>query len=737
VRFGDGLGTILADGPLALVEVGPGRALGGLAEQHPGRRGEHAVVSLLPRPDVDEDALESTLAGIGRLWAAGAPLDWRSLRPRGGRRVPLPTYPFERKRFWVDEAPPAKHRENAADRNARRPAGRRFWVPVWEKAPRGHLTTNAARQRWLAFVGADEFAAAVTERLAEAGHTVVMARAGPGFSGDPERGFVLDPASPDDLDRLLRALVADGLMPDRILHALALEPIDYSSSRLMRFEQAERVWLRSVLELAAALARNRLTHALELTALTNGAHDVSGREPLAPERSMIAAACRTIGQEFGNIRTRSIDVVLPRADAPAHDGLARALAVDLAHPGPGVDVAYRTGRRLRLGQQAVHLAPASSPLARGGTYLVTGGLGKLGLVIARFLAEQADAKLVLLGRSSFPERGHWDDWLADHDDAIARRIRAVRTLEAQGASVLVQSGDVADDGDMQRVVDAIHEELGPIHGVVHAAGDMSAEAFFELDQVSEERLARNLGPKARGLMVLQRLLRDDPVELWLLVSSISTILGGLGFAGYAAANAYLEAFAQVQRRRSATQWWLTIAWDACRFDGEAEPREALGPDDITDALARVLAQPWPTVAVSATDLDERLRRWVTRSPRETKLAQPVPADDAAPRDGDAAKAIAALFGEVLGVERVGRDDDFFADLGGDSLLATQLATRIRSRFSVELPLRAIFEAPTPGRLAEALAARRAEPAGDEAAPEPVAIPRAPRRVVLADEARGT
>ena len=111
---------------------------------------------------------------------------------------------------------------------------------------------------------------------------------------------------------------------------------------------------------------------------------------------------------------------------------------------------------------------------------------------------------------------------------------------------------------------------------------------------------------------------------------------------------------------------------------------------------------------------------------------------AAPPTETSRRCSPTLFREVLGVERVGGDDDFFADLGGDSLLATQLASRIRGRFSVELPLRAIFEAPTPGRLADIVKARSGETAGERgAAPEPVAIPRAARRAVLADEARGT
>ncbi len=737
VRFHDGLATLLANAPLAIVEVGPGRALARLAQQHEARHPAHVIASTLPRPDSGDDALESTLAAVGRLWAAGASVDWRAVHGDDRRlRVSLPTYPFERQRYWVD-APSAgrrpPEREAAAGTGAAAARGALLDAAVGAGAPRaasggrGRAAVACAprrgpvryrRRRVARRGGAHRRDGLRGQRLLRRRRSRLHSRSGGSEPTRPPSGIARrrrSDAGPDPARA--RARAGGSVDP-----ALRCGSMRCSASSF-----------RGLLELAAALSRHKLAGALELTALTNGVHDITNRELLAPERALVAAACRTIGQEFRNVRCRTIDVVLPSEGAPAPSRLARALAADLAAPGPGVDVAYRHGTRLVLRHRPVRLSEPTRArsLRRGGTYLVTGGLGNLGLVVAEFLTEQADAKLVLTGRSPFPAPGRWDEWLAGHpeNERTAQRIRALRALEAKGAEVLAVPGDVASPASMLHVLDLAHERFGPVHGVVHAAGDMSADAFFEIGQVGDENVERSLGPKARGLIVLHRLLRSDPVELWLLVSSVSTVLGGVGYAAYAAGNAYLEAFAQAQRRRSKARW-VSIAWDTCRFDGVPDGA-ALGPKDVADALARVLAQPRPHLAVSVTDLNVRIRRWV--SPTAEAAPQGHPRVEPAAANGAAEIVLTELYRDVLGVNSVRGDDDFFADLGGDSLLATQLASRIRARFRVELPLRAIFDSPTPKRLAETVKAAAAAPSAAGAASEATAIPRAARRVVVAPD----
>ena len=627
VRFGDGLATILADGPLALVEVGPGARW---AASPSGTRAAVPSTSssrccrVPTRTRTPSSRRSPASAGCGR---PARSVDWRACtrtaavasrcrRTRSSGSATGSTTTARLPSSWRT-AQPQRPRHAA-------------WAPVLgagvgARVRAGSVTTNGARQRWLAFLGADPFGTAVAERLADAGHTVVTVRAGDGFSGDPERGFVLDPASAGDLDRLLQTLVVGGLTPDRILHALALEPVDPSVPRATRFEKAERVGLRSVLELAAALSRNRLTHAIELTALTNGVHEVTGREPLAPERSMIARRVPhdRPGVPHASGRARSTSSSRARMRLRTTGWHARSPSTSPTRARASTSHIARAGGSPSR-QHAVRLAaPASvADPARGGTYLVTGGLGKLGLVLAGFLAEQAEAQLVLVGRSPFPDRAQWDEWLDEHDDVTAERIRAVRALEnARSVGPRRDGRRGRRRTSMRRVIDATHERFGPIHGVVHAAGDMSADVLLRdrPGQRREDRAeSRAEGARADGAAtaparrpgraLAARLVDlDDPRRARVRgLCGRQRVPRGVR-AGAAAAIDGALAEHRVGRVPSST--------------GEHGPSEALGPNDVTDALARVLAQPRPKVAVSVTDLNQRIRRWVT----------PPQAPEAAPR----------------------------------------------------------------------------------------------------------
>lgn len=148
-------------------------------------------------------------------------------------------------------------------------------------------------------------------------------------------------------------------------------------------------------------------------------------------------------------------------------------------------------------------------MRRRGAYLITGGLGNMGLAVAKELARAVRAKLVLVGRSSLPDRGEWDEWLAQHDedDPISAKIRGVKAIEEVGGTVLLAYGDVADAGELQSAIAAAYAEFGRLDGVIHAAGNVTSAGFFSIDDANPRLCETQFQSKVRGLINLEEAVR--------------------------------------------------------------------------------------------------------------------------------------------------------------------------------------------------------------------------------------
>src|SRR5205085_1193404 len=173
----------------------------------------------------------------------------------------------------------------------------------------------------------------------------------------------------------------------------------------------------------------------------------TGAEPLAAEQAPVVAACKVITQEFLLLNCRSIDILTPPPGSTLEQDLLNVLTAELVAQPPDLTVAYRDGQRLVQRYRAERLEPVAggvpSRLRPGGVYLITGGLGGIGLHLAQYLAQTVRAKLVLIGRSGLPDRDTWPAWLTGHaeDDSVSRKIQKIQELEALGAEVLVLSAD--------------------------------------------------------------------------------------------------------------------------------------------------------------------------------------------------------------------------------------------------------------------------------------------------------
>jgi natural product biosynthesis luciferase-like monooxygenase protein len=556
VRFGDGVAGLFGEPDAILLEVGPGRTLMTLTRWHPQKGAGHAVLTSLPHPDEQTSALHSALYNLGRLWLAGVEVDWQKFYARERRRrVTLPTYPFERHRYWVDAR--RSKGEAAGSLSKKADIADWFYVPSWQSSsPRLNFDARAVQghPRWLLFADGGDLPARLVARLEGLGCEVAVVHAGEEFAARGERDFTVRPRSREDYEALLRHLSERGRRPTDIVHLWNASPESGGGGD----EMGQSFY--SLLALAQALGADG-DAAVRLDIVTSDAQRVTGDESLRPERSLVTGPLRVVPQELGHVTTRHIDLVHP-PQPRERERLLEHLVGELLSDEAEQVVAYRHGLRWRQSFEPHRLGPATSVPARlrqRGVYLITGGMGGIGQVFAEHLARGVQARLALVGRSSFPARERWRRWVASHpeEDETSRRIRRLEELEALGARVEVFSADVSDRAQMLEVAARVREQFGAVNGVVHAAG-VAGGGMLQLK--TEEQAAAILRPKVEGTRVLGELFAGDELDFMLLCSSRSSILGGFGQIDYCAANAFLDAFAHDYTARRGT-FTLSVDWD--------------------------------------------------------------------------------------------------------------------------------------------------------------------------------
>jgi acyl carrier protein len=258
-----------------------------------------------------------------------------------------------------------------------------------------------------------------------------------------------------------------------------------------------------------------------------------------------------------------------------------------------------------------------------------------------------------------------------------------------------------------------YKRYGALHGVIHAAGVVGEAAYREIKEADPSSCEAQFNAKVHGVRVLESVLEGQPLDFCLLMSSLAGLLGGIGQAAYAAANLYMDAFARRHNRSGGTPW-LSVNWDVWRFDDAAAFGSQLGTTlkalgmstgEAMQALETALAlRGAGQLVVSTGDLGARIDQWV----KLESLASGKPAAKAAPRRpgqepprDEVERAICRIWRDTLGLEEVGIHDSFF-ELGGHSLLAIRIVVELRKAFRLDLPVRTLFDAPTPEKLARCI-----------------------------------
>jgi acyl transferase domain-containing protein/acyl carrier protein len=648
---------------------------------------------LVITPDPDGSPATQWLArAVARLWQAGAEVNWAALHSGSPRRVPLPTYPFQRRRYWVDGvagliSPPASVVRGRID-----DIDRWTYVPTWRSHPAriaDHREQIRAAGPWLV-LAAEERGEEVAAQLRHTGVDVVVARPGPGFSATGDGDFVIRPGCGDDTVRMLASV---GRLPVAIVHAFGLGAGD---GRALGYSSA--------LALTSAYSNLAPDLDLNLVAVTEGAVSVAGEAPSHPDQAALAGLLPVLAQENPGWACRHVDVGPPEPGRAGATSAAAIIAEALqSHQGP---VALRG--RSRWSRSFVHLplpSPADGALPPGSVVLITGGLGHVGLILARHLAVNRGCRVLLTSRTPLPPRVEWDEYVNGSARNV-RHVKALLELERLGGEVVAVAADTTDVEQVRAAVALADERFGGLDLVVHAAGISDRSGFGPAHLIGEAGSEQHFAAKVTGFNVLRQVLDDRDVR-GITLSSLSAVLGGLALGPYSAANAALDAHVLASRVSTGLRW-TTVDWDTWgQGSGPDLPPPGefdMAPTEAVEVFERAVAaiDSVDHIVISTGDLDPRFQQWVIdrgfggdlvddedveRDPRPD-LSTPYVEPAAGTQAG-----LAAIWARVLRLESVGADDDFFG-LGGNSVLAIEVVGRIRKGLKVPVPTSAVMGFPT-------------------------------------------
>jgi acyl transferase domain-containing protein/thioesterase domain-containing protein len=597
VRFAAGASTLFSAGASTFIEVGPGRTLSALIEQHPEFPADGQTINTLPGPRESARADVAWQRALGTLWASGAKINWRRYHEGERRhRIALPGYPFERRRHWVDPDPQivAAPTRNASTTPAREADGVKLFHPVWKEiALPPASAANTATGPWLIFADREGLGDAVGLLLRGRGEQTTVIRAGDAFERLNADEFQIVADGREDYDRLLKALNSEGRRPRRILHLWSVDRSAASEAELEQLASTMTASYSSIVFLAQALAPElELAQAIRLAVVSSNLTSPEAESIERPTRALLAGPCGVIPRELPELQCRQIDVARPSGAAASNGNrscalaeLARQIICEIETDETQSQVAYRRGRRFVRTHEPLTRTQSRVELRDGGVLLVTGGLGGIGLAIAETIAQSSKARLVLLSRRSLPQRSEWPRLIAN-GDAWSSTLTKIEAIERLGTEVMTISADVTDERSMRAALDAIHARFGEVTGIVHAAGTLADGPLLTKSSADAESV---LAPKVRGTLVLEHVLDGEPLEFFILCSSVSSIIAPPGQVDYAAANAFLDAFAEA-KSSSAPYPFIALQfprWSDVGMAADATfESTAAGANEMTLDLAR-------------------------------------------------------------------------------------------------------------------------------------------------------
>ncbi|MBE9224388.1 SDR family NAD(P)-dependent oxidoreductase [Phormidium sp. LEGE 05292] len=706
------------------------------------------------RPAMNE--WQQLLTSLGELYEAGITIDWAGVhRDYPGNKVILPNYPFQRERYWIEStATPDRPNENSSPENSQTPitnllnrgnteelmellqkAGnfseeqkkllpeilaalvkehQQHLVPkenqewcyelVWQQQERiqeiAPKDSQNSPETWLLFADKQ----GIAQELKEVFKNCILVFPGEGYQQRSAQEFTINPSNSQDFDRLLQS---NQIPIKGIVYLWSLDAVEAKDLTGAELEIASQIGCGGVLFLIQSIAKQGYSQSPSLWLVTKGAQPVGETSKLTGvAQSTLWGLGRVINNEHPELNCRLVDLD-PENDRNNAQSLGAEISSDRAKNSEN-QIAFRNGKRYvnRIIKQQ-KIVKQSLNIKADATYLITGGMGGIGLSVAQSLVEQGAKHLVLVGRSLPKERAK----------------ATINQLEEMGTQVIAIQADISIEAEVASLLNQINTIMPPLKGIIHAAGVVDNRRILEHQW---ELFAKVFAPKVSGTWNLHRLTQDLALDFFVLFSSISCILGSAGTANYAAANAFLDGMAHY--RSSLNLPGLSINWGAWSDVGmiekvdrrEVERLQTMGisliaPQQGKAMLKQLLTQTsrqvtvlpinWSVFVKQSTNLSPFFANFTSAKPiQKSEFLAQLEATKVDRRYQLVIDHVTEQVGQVLGrkLSTAELEQGFF-ELGMDSLMAVELRNRLQKSLACSLPATLSFDYPNVKVLADYLA----------------------------------
>jgi phthiocerol/phenolphthiocerol synthesis type-I polyketide synthase E len=684
VRFSKGVNNLLSDPSTVFIEVGAGNALISLIKQHKSAN-DIKLVNVLRAIKNQENDEKYFLDNLGLLWSYGIKVKWSELYKNEERfRIPLPTYAFDNLKYQseIDHTKLFNNATNVSISDLENS----FYFPSWKRSLLS-IQNVKAEKTFLVFSDRSEYSTEIIEKIIKTNNSVIEVVMGESYIRHSSSLFSVDPLDTRHYNQLFQSIETEGTLISNIIYLWALTV--NSSAITLAEENLEFHRIYFCLTKIVSIWKNETDKNIFI--FTNLLHSVIGNEAINYKQSLLLGLLKVMPIE-NQIRAVNVDI-----DVDAwNTKLAEQLVAEILNEDMLSDriISYRSGRRwIQEFQKSLqNLSSNNTSLKKGGTYLVTGGLGNLGFLISKHLISEHQANVILLGRKKLNELGK--------NKLYEKRYTELKKLND---NVIYLDADVSVMDDIKECVLLNSGAFNAINGIIHLAGNVNDNDLEFIENSTFEKTLNMLAPKLKGVENLHEIFGGYKLDFIWLSSSLAATFGGIQLGAYATANSYLNHFTF-----SKSGVFKCVELPQVDFEGNIpdKQRNTLSEAELITVFESSLNMDQSNVIfVSKEDISKKLiavlsiqntdsngRKSVEKTERpnlQTSYQLP---------QTDIERKLKSIFEDYFEITDIGVNDDFF-ELGGDSLRAMVFLKKITKEFDIQIPLRDFFSNKTISKMA--------------------------------------